>query len=243
MDFYQMLEDYYDIIFPFKQDRFSFFLKLCQEEGVERVLDVGCGTGTYVLAFLKEGYKAIGVDLHQGMIKQARERALTLGLTPSFKKGDMLELPSLFKEPFQLLTCCGNTLPHLNSLPMIAKAIKGMGEVLAAKGLLLVQLVNYDKVLREKITSLPTIKREGITFERNYSFTSSGSIDFKGTLMSEKGVAQGQVPLYPIKGQELKGLMEKAGFDFLTFYHDFQSTPLTFGEGAPLGLVVVGKKA
>lgn len=237
-----MLHEYYDLLFPLNKDRLSFLLHICKENRVTKILDVGCSTGTYVLELSERGYRATGMDLDATMIKKAQERAKERGLTPSFLQGDMLTLDGLFNDTFQLITCCGNTLPHLLSPVEIRRSIRGMSQLLTSKGLFVIQIVNYDRVLKESITSLPTIIREGVSFERRYSLRGDGLIEFKGTLSTERGRVESLLPLYPIQRDELKEWMEEVGLIQLSFYHDFGYTPFTHKEKAPLGLVAIGRR-
>lgn len=236
-----MLREHYDHLFPLNKHRLSFLLHICKENGVERILDVGCSTGTYTLELKERGYEAAGMDLDDGMIRKAKEKAKERGLAPSFFKGDMLALHQLICDTFHLITCCGNTLPHLHSPAEIQRALLEMSQSLTAEGLLVAQTVNYDKALEEGITSLPTIVREGLSFERRYTF-SEEYILFQGILTTERGRAESVLPLYPIKKAEMEEWMVEAGFTDLSFYHDFQYTPFSYEEGAPLGMVVVGRR-
>jgi ubiquinone/menaquinone biosynthesis C-methylase UbiE len=44
----------------------------------ERVLDLGCGTGHYVLELARAGFDAVGIDFAEGMLQKAREKATRL---------------------------------------------------------------------------------------------------------------------------------------------------------------------
>lgn len=242
MDFYSLLSAYYDAIFPFHQARFSYLHQLCLQEGFQRILDLGCGTGTDVLEFCKRGYEAVGVDGDPLMLEIAQGKAQREGLSPLFLVGDLQDLEVLSLDPFQLITCTGNTLAHLTNWQDLSQALSQMVRLLLPGGVLLVQLVNYDRVLQEGLTQLPTISGEGFSFQRRYSLRQDGLISFQGTLSTPQGESKRSIPLRPIGKKELQGLMEEAGLSQLHFYHDFQSTPFTQAEGAPLGLVGVGKR-
>jgi SAM-dependent methyltransferase len=53
------------------------------------VLDIGCGTGALLQAFLKYGYEVEGVDLAGGMLHHARKRGLYCRLADVVKGLDM----------------------------------------------------------------------------------------------------------------------------------------------------------
>ncbi|UHQ25003.1 class I SAM-dependent methyltransferase [Lysobacter sp. 5GHs7-4] len=69
----------------------DLLLQAVPEGGVERVLDVGCGTGSVVLAAAqrlgREG-ECTGIDISEPMIALARERALAVGSSAHFVVAD-----------------------------------------------------------------------------------------------------------------------------------------------------------
>ncbi len=49
--------------------------------GMESYLDVGCGTGNYLIPLAKMFKKAMGVDLNEGMLGECKEKVKTAGLS------------------------------------------------------------------------------------------------------------------------------------------------------------------
>ncbi len=58
-----------------------------------RVLDVGCGDGTYALAAASRGALCTAVDRFDEMLEAARQRALDSGAQIGFERGDANRLP------------------------------------------------------------------------------------------------------------------------------------------------------
>jgi len=58
-----------------------------------RVLDVGTGTGVLAMLAAGLGHEVVGLDLSEGMLAQARRKAIGAGLDVSFRKGDAEALP------------------------------------------------------------------------------------------------------------------------------------------------------
>jgi 2-polyprenyl-3-methyl-5-hydroxy-6-metoxy-1,4-benzoquinol methylase len=57
-----------------------------------RLLDAGCGTGQYAIAFAKRGYVVSGVDIAPAMIERARRHAADAGVAIDFRTGDYTTL-------------------------------------------------------------------------------------------------------------------------------------------------------
>ncbi|AEF96951.1 class I SAM-dependent methyltransferase [Methanotorris igneus] len=58
-----------------------------------KILDVGCGTGFLSLILAELGHEVVGIDLSEGMLNKAREKAKNLGLDIEFMVGDAENLP------------------------------------------------------------------------------------------------------------------------------------------------------
>jgi SAM-dependent methyltransferase len=58
-----------------------------------RILDVGCGAGTNSLALARAGFRVSGIDLAEGAIEAARNRAERANLKIDFQVADALALP------------------------------------------------------------------------------------------------------------------------------------------------------
>lgn len=57
-----------------------------------RALDLGCGTGTNVIALVKAGWEAVGVDFSGRAVRMAREKARAEGVRAQFFKDDVVRL-------------------------------------------------------------------------------------------------------------------------------------------------------
>jgi ubiquinone/menaquinone biosynthesis C-methylase UbiE len=63
------------------------------QESPLRVLDVGCGTGAMGLLFAGMGHQVTGLDLSEGMMAKAREKAHAEKLSIELRRGDAEHLP------------------------------------------------------------------------------------------------------------------------------------------------------
>lgn len=86
------LVEIYDALEPDRTD-LSAYLAIADELGAGRVLDVGCGTGTFALLLADRGLKVIGVDPAGGSLDVARAKPRSQSVT--WIHGDATALPPM----------------------------------------------------------------------------------------------------------------------------------------------------
>jgi SAM-dependent methyltransferase len=69
----------------------------------DRVLDIGCGTGTLAVKAAQKGARVTGLDLSPAMLRLAEEKARAAGVEVHFKRG-YAQSPPLDGEPFDAIT-------------------------------------------------------------------------------------------------------------------------------------------
>ena len=221
MLFYKDISIYYEKIFPLNPVAVGFL----EEEfnGKKKILDLACGDGKYSDALLTQDRDITGVDLDKGMLEEAEKR-FDKRKNIKFIFGNMLELSSVFKrERFDAVFCIGNSLVHLTSTNKIKKALRELNSVMQNNGKLIVQIINYDRILNENINFLPTIKNEDIEFIRNYHrHGNSRIIDFHTILKMSDGDIESHQELYSLTKDELIFLAEKEGFTLESVYSSFK---------------------
>ena len=107
-----------------------------------RALDLGCGTGTNVIALAKGGWDATGIDYIYKAIRVARKKAVESGVTAKFLRMDVTKLHKL-KDQFDLILDMG-CYHSLDSNGM-QKYRKGLKNLLAPDGtFLLYSFISSD---------------------------------------------------------------------------------------------------
>ncbi len=71
-----------------------------------RALDLGCGTGTNLIALAKNGWQATGIDFAYRAIRQARQKASRAGVQVDLHIGDVTWLEGI-SAPFDLILDIG----------------------------------------------------------------------------------------------------------------------------------------
>ena len=228
MKFYEMLVKHYDDIFPENQNTYDFL-----HEGLkpgDNVLDVACGTGNYTIHLIKDGIAACGLDLEEAMIEQADEKAVKEGVTPDFVVSNMLDIDLVSDGELRRIYIIGNSLVHLKSMEEVRSFLESAYELLAENGDLIIQIINYERILSQEVDHLPTITvpELGIIFERNYNYdVSSSTIEFASKLIVQDETQESSVYLLPVGEEELVKELEKTGFAGIEVYENFNKDPYT----------------
>ncbi len=218
MEFYEILSERYDDLFPLEPEILAFLRESFR--GARSVLDAACGTGTYAEALAEGGRRVVGIDLDGRMIAKAKAKSAGMkdGRFPEYRVGDMLKLKDGFGPEFEGLACIGNSVVHLGSRDSVRAAFEGFHAVLARKGRLVVQIVNFDRVAARGIRELPTLRGGGAELVRRYLPSGEeGRLVFETELVvsrpgGEEFRSTQSIPLLALSSGELVGYAESAGF-------------------------------
>lgn len=217
-EFYDQLAGEYDDMVRFR-DRLTGeeeIMKNWQRRyGFRTALDAGCGSGLHTLALSAAGIKVTGVDLSAGMIQKAQENArLTDSQDVSFYRSSFSRLPDCLRnQQFDAVFCLGNTLAHCLTEEELATAIKSFFLLCRADAILVLQLLNYKKILGERqriVACSGNTKKEYVRF-----------YDFGGQLinfniltidLNNQAYRLQTMRLNPITGETLHPFLKSAGF-------------------------------
>ncbi|PLX17144.1 MAG: hypothetical protein C0599_14135 [Salinivirgaceae bacterium] len=239
-EFYTSIAKYYDYIFPLKNPAFAFTKSLIDKK--MSILDAGCATGSLSIALSPYCHKIKGIDLDSEMIKMAQIKATNYSNT-TFEEGDLLNfLVDNQENDYDLIICYGNTLVHILALEDISNFLGQVFKLLKSGGRISIQILNYNYILNENITSLPTIENEHIRFIRNYNFKANLQlIDFNTELILKetKERIKNTTELIAIKPDELKSLLIKTGYKNIEMYSSFKRETYNNKE---LPLIVTAEK-
>jgi len=213
------------------------------------VLDVGCGTGEHVAFFAEAGARAVGLDPSESMIEAARTHEaegrgrFVLGAAADARRllGD--------EPPFGLALCVGNVLPHVQDEMALAAFLEAVRDVLLPRGRLVVQLLNYERILSTGVRHLPLDVRAGdgaeeIVFLRLMKPLVGGRMLFFPTTLVLDPEAEEPVRVKGAKRVELRAWTRPeletaffgAGFD-VAWYGDVEEGP--YDPAASQDLVAV----
>ncbi|RMG59884.1 MAG: class I SAM-dependent methyltransferase [Deltaproteobacteria bacterium] len=241
MDFYSRISKYYDLIFPVSEEQERFFAEIVRDFKPAKVLDAACGSGSQLLCFAKRGVKACGFDADPEMVGLAREKLKNYP-DAEVKRGVFAEMTRLFPPGFDLVMNIGNSLVHVPK-GEAKKFIQDAATMLSPNGILLIQILNYERIFRERIEELPviTVNEGELTFHRKYEFTSNEKVIFRTTIEvpSERIRIENSIPLYPMTAEELVSATREAGLSVMSIHPGFVGRKFTPDSEA---VVLLAKK-
>lgn len=225
MSFYRKLSEYYDVIFPLNQQSINFINGRI-ESG--RLLDIAAGTGNHSIALAKLGHRVTATDLDANMVKRLSEKAALNNVSIHVQQLAMEQLDSFEEVDFSTIICLGNSLVHLDNLDEVKSFAANLYDLLTTSGKLIIQIVNYDRILSDNVTMLPFIHRETekISFTRKYQKVDN-KIIFKGVLTIGEEIFENQVPLLPITSKQLAEILTSTGFKSVAKYGSFKGESFT----------------
>jgi len=240
MSFYSSIVKAYDEIFPLNKVQAQFIEGMFPVLLGKKVLDCGCGTGSLAIELGRRSAGVDAFDLDATMVSKAKDKR-PQAIDVRFSENDLLRFGDDYAtDSFDLVYCLGNTLAHLPSLNEVAAYVNAASKLLKEGGTVLMQVVNYDWVVKNKISHLPTINSDNYEFERNYIPESHGVIQFS-TILTDKNTNESftqAIPLIPI----LKNDLAKILSDQFTEIQFFGSLKKEDWSEESFHTVVVAKK-
>jgi len=202
---YHHISEFYNEIFP-HDPALTNFIKGFIRTG-DSAIDLGSGTGRLTHLMSKLGMNVIGIDLDESMVRVAKQSFPEL----DYKVADMVEV---LKEnhQYELMTCFGNTLVHLNK-KQLKDFFLEVKQTLSPKGYFIVQVLNYTKILKEKPTELKELRSNDMTFNRYYEYHKD-HILFTTKLKVKDIESIGRTKLYPYTLDDFTALFNKLGLKF-----------------------------
>jgi SAM-dependent methyltransferase len=155
-----------------------FIVSRLGEPKGKRVLDLACGTGRHAAALSQKGVDVVGIDNSEGMLSKAREHASSLGVSPQFILGEMIEFQSLASDGFDLVICLGNSLALLENFNVLEDVLSSVHDSIVTSGVFVAQVLNFEEIHRTGFRFFPQkggklSTGEDVVFSRFYDHTDS----------------------------------------------------------------------
>ncbi len=228
MDFYKALSPFYDEMINFeerlKKER-NVFKEFIVSNKIKSAIDIGCGTGFYAILLSELRVESWGIDDSAEMIKIARINAEKRKVNVKFKRLKFENWHLEIKSMFDSVLCLGNSLPHILEKSKLKSVIKNIYNRISNNGIFVAQILNYERIMKnkERIVNIKKINKHILIrfydFYRNY-------IVFNILIISEENEKIGHeiisTKLRPIYKEELITFIRNSGFRKINIYSDFQ---------------------
>jgi SAM-dependent methyltransferase len=187
-----------------------------------RLLDLGCGSGEHARYLAGKGFEVVGVDVSDTMLERAREDGVPAGV--QFLLGDLIHVESVVTGKFGGAVCLGNTLAHIMDQETLTQLFKGVRAVLLPGAPLVIQVLNYERLVHGGQRCLPLTfiqDEEGeAIFLRVMTHHEDGSVTFTPSLLRYRKdgdpalevISSHNVPLRGWKRAEMEAALNAAGF-------------------------------
>ena len=156
-NFYNSLASQYDKLFldwqSTTREQAVILNRLFQENGFDasaKVLDCACGIGTQAIGLAALGYSVTASDISDGELAEAAARAASNGVAIRFEHADFCALSDTFSEPFDIVICMDNALPHMLTKSTLESAIRSITGQIADGGMFVASIRDYDALLMDK---------------------------------------------------------------------------------------------
>jgi len=187
-------------------------------------IDAGCGSGFHTILLSQLNLQVTGMDISDSMLNLAENNSKKYQLNPSFIKGDFLSLNINLRKKNDAIFCLGNSFVHLLTEKDQIKALLNFREYLNTSGYLCLQIINYDKILKngQKVLAVREVNNQKIT--RMYTYQKK-TIIFTIKVETEDDCKIISTELYPMRSEEIIRCLKKAGFNKVEIYGDLKLNP------------------
>jgi SAM-dependent methyltransferase len=243
--FYSQLAGDYDEMTRFshrEKSESAILRKWIKHYRFHTALDAACGTGLHVILLNKLGIRTVGVDISREMLNVAKKNAEVLGFHVQFIQAPLQNLTPKINKKFDAIFCLGNSLPHILDRNELMSIFQTFKQLLNENGILALQLLNYEKILKDRNRIIAIHREKKNEYIRFYDFL-NGEVSFNIL----KIWWQDKVPLYqlistslnPYIKSDLELILENCHYKNLEYFGTMDFYP--FDPLKSPNLIVVAK--
>ena len=213
--FYNQASIYYDKMIDFDSalHKRKILLSNFVNDKTKTVADVGCGTGVDSISLSQLGLNVTAFEPSIEMINNAKVNSEKHKCKIDFFNFSANEIPKTFYNRFDLVVSLGNTLANIPS-GKIDKSVEKLFKLLKNDGRVLIQILNYEKILSEKERIVNITKKDNEYFIRFYDFEkkdlSFNILKFNADQTTKKELISTKI--FPYTSKEFKKVFKEAGF-------------------------------
>jgi SAM-dependent methyltransferase len=215
--------------------------KVLKLAGVRRgtVLDLCCGPGRHAIAVARRGFLVTGVDRTRFLLNKARRHARSARVHVEFVCSDMREFvrPKAYKLVLNLWTSFG----YFNNKGDDQLVLRNMFTSLKPRGVCVIDVFGKERLAKGFAATTSARHPDGTMLIQTHEiFDDWTRIRNEWILLKRNRARRFKFHHTIYSGQELKGLLLRAGFGEMKLYGDFDGQ--SYGAEAPRLIAVAHKR-
>jgi SAM-dependent methyltransferase len=202
-----------------------------------RVLDLACGQGRHAIALAQHGYRVVGLDYQQHLLREAARVAQTEQADVHWLRGDMRALPftGAFDAVVNMFTAFGYFSDAVN-----AQVLREVATALRPGGYFIIDVANRDALLRQAQPRSWKRLPDGTIVISEWSWdVPSGRYTHWQLLVNAAGQRSFQHAVRVYTYTELTDMLSRAGLTVETVYGGFCGEALTLDASR---MICIAKK-
>lgn len=227
---------YYDVlygqnVYGENAGEIDFYLAAAQKyKG--KVLELGCGTGRVYLDLLREGIDILGIDNSESMLAILNEKSELYNCEPKTQIGDMVTYSQA--NTYDLIIIPLNSVHHLFEKEQQTQLFLNIYKNLKPGGSLLFSTQIYSKDFKDltEFTYAESYNHDGwgIELDLYLMFNTEKNALHERFVVTDENADEKETTydlglLYCYTNEEIKSLLNFAGFKKITTFGDFKRSP------------------
>lgn len=241
--FYDSFAEDYNSMIPLEkqvESKTNFFKRFINDN-TKSAADLGAGSGADSIALAKLGLNVTAFEPSSEMLKQAKQNFINQNVKVEILKKRIMEIDNSFHNSFDLVVSLGNTFANINKEEIEGSVVKVL-DLLKENGKAIIQILNYDKVLKEKERIVNITESTEKQFIRFYDFCGEkvyfNLLSFyKNDLSNRKLIT---TEIFPYTKNSLEKLFVKNGLNKIVFYGDMKMSE--FNPFTSNNLIIIVRK-
>lgn len=202
----------------------DFIIEHVPIEPGHQVLDLCCGNGRHCVLLSKLGYRCIGLDLSENLLKSAQEISCASSINIPLIRADMRHVP--FRQAFDivlnLFTSFGYFAEHSDN----RQVIESVSDVLKSSGYFLLDYLNKEYTFANLVPkSTRTLSNGWHLTEERILVAGKNVIEKKITITKHKQTNHYTEILRVYDLAEIEQMLHGAGLDIIRTFGGFDATP------------------
>lgn len=242
-DFFNLIASDYDEMVSFAQsvEKKKEAFKSMNKPWMKTAADLGCGTGADSIALASLGLEVTAFDPSFEMLEVAKGNVEKAKVKVTLHNKSVDSIAEDFNEQFDLVVSLGNTFANIEREQLL-KSLQRTKEILKPQGIILIQILNYEKILSKKQRIVNITKGADKFFIRFYDFVDD-EITFNILIFNKEKPFERKListKLFPHTQEDFDAVLKSIEFSKVEYCSDFNRT--IFNNEESKDLIVIATK-